>query len=267
MAWLLWATLRGRRMTLLLMAAGLVALTLIFPHTYQAVGGPALAQVLEQMPPAFRAFLKAQDSVAIAATPAGYMGVGLRHVFILIIGAGFALATASGAVAGQVGRRTILLLLARPVARWRLLLTRIADTLVGLVLLMGALLGGVLLGLATAGLTGVPLDRLVLAVGNALLLFAAMSGYGYLISACSSDGGRALGIAGGVTAVAFVVDFLAGLWEPLELLGYASVFAYYDPGAVLTEGGVPWRDYLVLGATAVAGWAAALWVFQRRDIA
>ena len=267
MLWLLAVTLRSHRTALLLMGLGLAGIAVLTPHTYQAIGGPALAQMLEQLPAGFRAFMKAQGGLLLTSGPQGYIAVGLRHPFVLVIGSAFAIATASGAVAGQVGRRTILLVLARPVVRWRLLAVRIGETAIGLALLVGALLLGTIVGQVTAALEGVSLGRVSLAAATGYALFAAVAGYSYAISAATSDGGRATGLSAGLTVLFFLLDFLAGLWEPLEFLGPLSVFHYYDPAAVATSEGVPWRDLAVLGGVAVVGWGAALVIFQHRDIA
>ena len=45
-----------------------------------------------------------------------------------------------------------------------------------------------------------------------------------------------------------------------------GIFHYYDPLKVLNSGTVPVKSVLLLLAFAVVGFAAALWVFQRRDI-
>ncbi len=221
-------TLKGHRLTLALMMLGLALLALIIPATYQAIGGPSINQMMESLPSSFQAFIKAQGGSLLTSGAQGYIAVGFRHPVVLVIGAAFAIASASSAVAGQVGRRTILLMLVRPVVRWQLLSTRIAETVTGLLLLVVASLAGTAIGLAVSGLAGVSFPRLIIAVVNAFALFAAISGYAYAISASTSEGGRAAGIATGLTALFFIMDFLAELWSPLGWMGPLSVFNYYD---------------------------------------
>lgn len=76
-----------------------------------------------------------------------------------------------------------------------------------------------------------------------------------------------MAIATGLTALFFIMDFLAQLWSPPRRMGPLSIFHYYDAVAIASGTGLPVRDLVILGAVAVAGWGAALWVFQRRDIA
>ena len=66
--------------------------------------------------------------------------------------------------------------------------------------------------------------------------------------------------------VFFFMDFVAELWEPLEFLGPWTVFHYYNPTSIVQQGTVPWDHALVLIAVAAAGYAAAIAVFQHRDI-
>ena len=62
------------------------------------------------------------------------------------------------------------------------------------------------------------------------------------------------------------MDFVAELWEPLEFLGPLTVFHYYNPIDIVQHGTVPWSHALVLIGVAATGYAAAIAVFQRRDI-
>ena len=73
-------------------------------------------------------------------------------------------------------------------------------------------------------------------------------------------------LATGLTVAFFFMDFVAELWEPLQFLGPWTVFHYYNPTAIVQQGTVPWNHALVLIGVAAAGYAAAIAVFQRRDI-
>ncbi|MBI4233190.1 MAG: ABC transporter permease subunit [Chloroflexi bacterium] len=259
--------LRGHRLALALMGLGLLGLGLLIPATYETFNAAGiLSQFLKEMPRGLQAFLKAEGGM-VAPGAQTYVAIGYRHPIFLVINAAFVIAAAAGAVAREVEQKTIFLLLARPVARWAVLLPRWVEMVVGVALLLLAMLGGTALGVELAALQEpVSLARNALVLVNALALFLAIGGYAFLISAASSDGSRAIGAAAGVTVVFFLLDFIAGLWEPLEPLGPLSLFHYYDPVRIAATGSLRVVDLGVLLGAAVLGLAAALAVFHRRDI-
>lgn len=259
-------TLRGHLVALALAGLALVGLGILISVSYESLGGgEAYEQFLARLPRGFSAFLKANPQMLATSGAQGYIGIGLRHPILLVMVSAFAIASASWAIAREVERKTFLILLARPIQRYRIGLARGAETLLVLTLLVAATLAGTLAGVELEGL-GVDIYGLFLASVNALALFAAIGGYSYLVSALSSEGGKAIAIAAGVTVAFFLIDFFADLWEPLDPMGLASVFHYYDPVTVAATGTLPWRDMAVLLSVAAATYAAAMVVFQRRDI-
>ena len=258
-------TLRGHRLALVLMGLALMGLGILIPSTFTSFGSNG-ENIIEQMPRGVQALLKTQGSLTPLLGAEGYMAVGYRHPIYLVIIAAFTIAAAS-ALAREIERGTVFLLLARPFPRYHLVLAKGAGLLVGLIALLWAALAGTTLGVAITDLDQpVRLSRFLLVSSNALLLFLAIGGYGFLLSALSREGSRAIVLATGLTLAFFFMDFVAELWEPLEFLGPWTVFHYYNPIAIVQQGTVPWNHALALLGVAVAGFAAAIAVFQRRDI-
>lgn len=263
-----WKTLKGHRIALGLMGLVLLGLGMLIPNTYEAFGPQHLrAFAGENMPRGIQAFLKADTSLLFSAGAQGYVAISYRHPIFLVIGSAFAIASAAGAIAREVERKTFLLLLARPLPRYRVGLVRAVETAFGLLILVVSILMGTVIGAAIAGLEGIRISGFVLAGINALALFLAVAGYSYLLSALSSDGGRAIGLATGITLALFLMDYLADLWRPLEPMGFFTLFHYYDPVTVAAKGTLMWRDIALLLSVAAAAFGASLFVLQRRDIA
>jgi len=83
--------------------------------------------------------------------------------------------------AREIEKGTVFLLLARPFPRYHLVLAKGAALLVGLIALVGAALAGTALGITITDLDQpVRLSRFLLVSSNALLLFLAIGGYGFL---------------------------------------------------------------------------------------
>lgn len=259
--------LRGHRVALALGALLLLGFNLLIPTTYEGLGQGALNSLLQNPPKGIEALLKAQGGLLIASGPNGYVAAGYRHPIFLIIPIGFLIAIASGAVAREVERKSILMLMARPVRRSTLLLGRWGELVAVLAALLALAYVGTLLGEVVGGLHGA-LDetRFGMATLNAFLLFLALSSCALLISAATSDGGRATALSVALAVGMFLVDFLAEIWSPFEAVAPLSLFHYYDPVSTAALAGVPVRDMGVLAAVAGVALAAAFGVFQRRDL-
>jgi len=260
-------TARGYRLGMGVTAAGLFAISLLVVYVFQAFGGLEVARQMEQfLPESIKALLKAQGGFATDAN--GFLAADYRHPIYLIALSAFVIASGTGAVAREVERGTVLVVLACPIARWRFLSARVGAMVAGLAVLLAGAWLGTWVGSVLTGLTAeVHMSVFLKVVFNAGALALAVGGYTLLISALSSDGAQATAQAAGITVAMFFLDFLATLWGPAEPLGPLSIFRYYDPLAIADNGGVPWRDVGVLLAVGAVGFAAALAVFQRRDIA
>ena len=74
------------------------------------------------------------------------------------------------------------------------------------------------------------------------------------------------GAAGLLAFAAFLLDYVARLWQPAEKIAWLSPFRYYNPFDLITGNTLPLKNLVVLGAIALAGFAAAYVLFARRDI-
>lgn len=260
-------TLWGYRTGIALTAVGLFAISLLIVYTFDAFGGVEAAQEFEEViPDSIKALLKAQGGFASNANE--LLAADYRHPIYLVAIAAFVIAVASGAVAREVERGTILVLLSSPIARWQFLTAKAGALVAGLLVLLAAAWVGTWVGSLVTGVADeVTMTVFLRVLFNTLALALAIAGYTLLISSVNSDGSPTTAVAAGITVTMFFVDFLATLWSPAEPLGLLTVFHYYDPLAIAREGGIPWLDIGVLMGTGAMGFAAALVVFQRRDIA
>lgn len=261
--------LARQRTLLLLFGALALALPLLVGVTFRALGGEAgLAELWKLLPDGVKAITRAQAGFLPGLGATGYLAAGYRHPVLLVLLSAASVAVALAALAREVERGTILLLLARPLPRWKVVVSWGAALAVVLALLLALTLAGFIFGFASAGALGaLKWQRLLWILPNAMALFLAVGGYSFLLSARSSESGTVIGPAAALTLVFYLLDFVSQVWEPLRGLGYISLFHYYDPVGVVESGAPPWRDLAVLLSVAAVAFAAATAVFQRRDIA
>jgi ABC-2 type transport system permease protein len=199
---------------------------------------------------------------------------------------------AAWGVAGEIERGTMELLLAQPIARFRVIAAHFVVDLVTIPLLCLSLFGGTWLGLWLFGQIefGAPVDadgmrvdplRFAPALANVAALLFAVSGYTMGLSAAGRSRGRVLGWAVLLTLLMFLLNLIGQLLPAIAFLRPLTVFYYFQPqqiilGNVWTQDlGNVWNGgrplfavnlVAVLGLVGAIGYGFALTIFCRRDL-
>jgi ABC-type transport system involved in multi-copper enzyme maturation permease subunit len=247
---------------LLPMAAGLALFEFLLTRIAPAPDERGwIAGILAAAPPELLAVIG--DDVS-AGSPAGFLAIGYGHPFFFLILSSWIARVACGALAGEIGRGTMDLLAARPMARWVQVVAGAVAVAAGLAVLTAAALTGTAAGLAVRPL-GLSASYFLPVVAVAWLLFMAFGAVGLLVSATRRDGGAAIGWLSGIIATSFVLEYLARLWKPMAALRPWSLFTHYNPQQIVKAG---WglMDVATLAGVAVAALVGAIVVFSRRDL-
>jgi ABC-2 type transport system permease protein len=230
------------------------------------------------------------------------LSIGYVHPLMQAVFAIWAVGRASGALAGEIDRGTMELLLAQPVRRSRVVLAHLCIDLLTIPLLSLALWGGTGLGTWLVGPITVnaadlkkfplvvPLDPHALevypasfgpALWNVGALLFAISGYTMWLSAAGRFRWKVLGIAIFITLLQFLINLIGQLWDTLAWLRPFTVFYYYQPQQIILQNrwtvdlGATWTGgqhlfsvnvLAVLLGVGCAGYALAFWTFCRRDL-
>jgi ABC-2 type transport system permease protein len=217
------------------------------------------------------------------------LSVGYMEPLVIVILCVWAIGRAAGAIVGEVDRGTMELLLAQPVARYRVVLAHLCVDLLTIPVVCLSLWLGNWLGLTlvevkelTGPGEGSPINPGIFgpaqwSVGG--LLFA-VSGSTMWLSALGRFRGRVLGIAVLVTLLQFLVHIVGQLWDAVACLRPFTVFYYYQPQELILHHrgtmdlaqvwplGHPLmvNGFAVLAAVGAVGYLLALWTFCRRDL-
>jgi ABC-2 type transport system permease protein len=231
------------------------------------------------------------------------LSIGYVHPLMQIVFGLWAIGRAAGAVAGEIDRGTMELLLAQPIPRWRVILAHLGVDAVVIPLLCLSLWGGTLLGARLVGpfevsaadlepFKNLPfpvkLDPELLAINpwafgpglwNIGALLFAVSGLTMAISAAGRFRNRVIGVAVLLMLLQFLVNVIGQLWDAVAWLRPFTVYFYFQPQQVVLAGrwtadpcGL-WGDshcavnvLAVLFAVGAVGYALALLTFTRRDL-
>jgi ABC-2 type transport system permease protein len=232
------------------------------------------------------------------------LSIGYVHPLMQVIFGVWAIGRAASAVAGELDRGTLELLLAQPLPRWRVIAAHLAVDAIVIPLLCLSLWAGTAIGYRLVGPFQVGPDELarvaklpfkvevnpellqidVSAFGPGLwnvgaLLFA-VSGVTMAFSAAGRFRSRVIGVSVLVMLVMFLINVVGQMWDAAGWLRPFTVFYYFqpqqvilsgkwwvDPGPVWTGGPLVHLNMLaVLFGVGASGYAIALWTFSRRDL-
>lgn len=265
MSWsILRATLRQRRTSIMWYTISLVAYSWLMVWFYPQIGGGQYADLIESMPPEMLAILGGTQ--VDFATLGGYFQTEYLGLMWMLIVASALIIFASKAFAGEISAGTMEFVLAQPVTRVRLALTRV----VALVCYVLVLTAATFVPIAVFGPTydielGATTFWTLCAFGALFML--AVGGLALLLSSMLRDGGRAGGIAAGVMGVFWVADLVSNFSEAAEVLDPVNIVTYWQPGKIINGDAVASEAWWIYGVIGVVSLVAAVVVFSRRDVA
>lgn len=262
---MLWRGILDRRLSLTIYCLGVAAYGLmivaIWPSMQESLG--TLEQLYETYPEGLRAAFGVETTIT---TFDGFLTLEYFSLMWLIIVLPFAITISTGAFAGEIEKGTMELLLAQPIRRSTIALTRMAYLKIGLLLIMAATMIPVMIGglmvdeqLSVAGLLSLSL--------LGFLFFLSFGSIGFLVSAMMSDRGRSVFLVVGVLIVSYAIDLLSQFSDFVNNFHFLSLFDYYDPFRYIHDADIAWGDLAVLLGVSIIAFSAATFIFKRRDIA
>lgn len=259
-------TLKDRRVTFLIYCLASIALLWMYIALFPAFKdqSASLEALMKNYP---ESFMKAFNfDIKSFTTIEGYLSTEqfsfvwpLMLMFLMIGYAGFAFS-------GEIEKGTIEILLAQPISRVKLFLSRFVVGVVMLILF-------VILSIFAA----MPISKaynINFAFENflKLSLLASLFGLatysiGIFLSSVFSDRGKVFFLSGGLLVLMYVLNIVSALKENLADLKYGSFFYYFNPTKALVYNQIDHWAYVVFGGVALVTFVLGLIVFVKRDIA
>jgi ABC-2 type transport system permease protein len=247
-------------------AAAFFYLVLLSSATFVADLGEQMRQApgfFRDPPRAFRALLGGSIDFV---TPRGWLSTALVHPIVLALQTAGALVVASGAVAGELERGTLELVMARPVTRLRYLSAKAVAALLTVTSVnVGGIVGVLIARTTLSDLSGLSLAGVARVFLGEWAVFTLFSMLAILWSSASSLRSRATAAAVGSVVGLFFLNFASLLFDGARRAGYLSPFHYFRPSEVLA-GASQAGDVIVLLSVATACAVLAGWRFATRDL-
>lgn len=232
---------------------------------------PSIAKESEKLKESFEAFPKEffqAFDIDIASFVSSFEGFISGEYFsilwpmILVV---LIIAYAGSAIAGEIEKGTIELLLAQPLSRLKIFLSKY---IAGLIFVLAYILLSNFSVVPFSLLHGVDLQLAnyltISVIGFSFAL--AVFGLCLFISSAVSSKGLPMAITGGTMIIMYALDIFSSLRPSLDKIKYVSFFHYYDYKSALLENRIDLTDLLVLVGVALIFTIGAAWVFLKRDI-
>jgi ABC-2 type transport system permease protein len=182
---------------------------------------------------------------------------------ILII---LTLSYASSAIAGEIDKGTIELLLAQPISRLKIFFAKYFS---GLVIITIFILLSNFSVVPFALLHNVDFrlqNYLTISILGFLFVFA-IYGICIMLSSLSSSRGKPMAITGGILIIMYALNVFSAFQESVENLKYASFFYYYDFAAAAIHNQLDAPNIAVFLAVGITTAIIGAFIFVKRDIA
>ncbi len=182
----------------------------------------------------------------------------------------WSIARGSDAVSGEIDRGTMEMLAAQPVSRVTILLPQMVATTAGAAVICLACWLGTSFGLQIMNLkSSISAMDYLPATLNLFAVTFFLAGFTTLVGSWQRSRWKTIGIAGAFCLIQLILKVVSRLSPDLEWMVYTTYLGAFEPGWFLDEfhgWRLAWLFCGILAGLGAVCYAAALWIFSRRDL-
>ncbi len=222
----------------------------------------ALGTMTAEYPPEILAFFGASGDLADPRVFIQVEYFSFAPIILVIYG----IMAGTGLLAGDEGRGTLEPLLAQPISRTSIFISRLLALVAGLLLILAVNALGWILSVPFVDLGDLGLLSFLGATLVALPSVMAFAGLGILVASVSPTRGSAGGILAVLAIMAYLISSFALAIDTISWMRWLSPYFYSDSHRLLTDGMVWWHQGALAGLAALSltlGWLG----FCGREIA
>lgn len=175
------------------------------------------------------------------------------------------LSTAGQAIAGEIERGTMSIMLSLPVSRLKIFLSKYLAGILMLVIFCTVSIVSIF-PLASVMDLKIQTDHIWMVTLISFLFGWVILSAGMMVSSFASERSKVYFTIGGTLLVMYVFNIVSGLIESAEKLQYGSLFYYYAPSDALVKGEIDSLAVIVMAGTAIVCTIIGAIAFTRRDI-
>lgn len=206
----------------------------------------------------------AESGVASTLDLTSFLSAAYLGGMCLLLPMVFTIVVSNKAIASKIDKGSLGIVLSTKTTRNQVTFTNALGIILSLVGMFAfVFVGGIITSAIMAPGALVVLDYFELLVGM-LMLQLALSGISYFASCTFNTSGRSLALGAGIPIIFYVISILSSIDTSLDFFKYFTLMTLYNATDILTLTFV-WQ-YLVLGVVAVAGYAAGIIIFNKKDL-
>jgi ABC-2 type transport system permease protein len=226
-------------------------------------GSSEISKAIENYPDVLKEFFGGAAAFDYTR-PGGFLNTQLYSLLLPLMLSGFAIGYGASTIAGEERGGQLELLLALPIRRWRI----VAEKAVAVAVCVAALTAvsaAVIVAVGALVDLDIGVANVVAAcVGSGLV--ALLHGWLALaVGAGTGNRGVVVGVSSAVLVAGYLVQVLGGLVDAVKPARVISPL-YHANGTVPINTGFPFWHYALLGALSTILAAAAVQLFQHRDL-
>lgn len=209
--------------------------------------------------------------IAVLGTPLGQISAAYVDAITIFTCVAWAILRGSDCIAGELGRGTLEFMLAQPVRRGTLLAVHTLVTIFGCVVIIGGLLTGTALGLASTGANrDIPWTTFLPGAINLFFFMLCLTTCTTFFSAFTRERYKPIGYGVAFFVISLLMKIVSRIWEPGQRLIYFTFIGAVEPQRLILAGEQAWLlslkyNAILLGISALA-YIGAWIVFAKRDL-
>lgn len=256
-------TLRQRRWSIFWWCIGVLTFIALELSVYPSVKDQAaqLNQALANMPSAVKSLFGTSDLFS----PVGYLNSRIFYLMLPLLLSILAIGLGSSLIAREESDGTLELLLARPISRGRLLISKLASGLIIVTTVWAVATASILVFTKIVGLP-MASSKIIFAAVMSYLVALIFGTFAFMIASLGRLGrGASIGLASMIGLGSYIIASLEANVHWLDWPAKVLPYHYYNPAQIL-NGSQPWLVAffytLIIAGLVFLGWLA----FRRRDI-
>lgn len=261
---LIFQSLKERKISAAIFAISLILYVWMLASLLPLMKDIEIQGLIEKYPKAVLNLLAGAANVNFFS-PEGFFTLEFLALWFPIIVFGFAVAFVTAIAAKEIDDGTIDFLLAQPISRFTLIISRFFTLIVFLLIFTVITMSSHYFFAKAYDFSFI--TKGLLATGIHFFLFMlAISTLSLLFSLTLKERGQAIIFSVAFLITSHLLNALAEFSETLKDLRFLSLFNYYQPYETLTKGNIPTKATVIFLAITVISLALNLLIFQKKDI-
>ncbi|NLO08946.1 MAG: ABC transporter permease subunit [Clostridiales bacterium] len=259
---LLKATIKQNYMVFLIIVAVLMLYLPIIITMYDPATQESLNKVLDTMP---QGMIAAMGFSEIGADLIDFIGSYFYGFLILLLPMIYTIIACNRCIASHVDKGSMAYLLSTPNTRSKIARTQSLFIIVSITIMIAFI---TIVGLVLSNATfpdKLDINAFLLMNLGSLLLYYAVTGFGFFASCLFNDTKNSLMIGAGLPVAFLVIQMISDVGEKTSFLKYFTMFTLFDVDKIIGgQGYIP--QFIALAIIAVVMYGLGFYVFKKRDL-